>query len=202
MLIDPQQLPPRDMYRLMITCITPRPIAWVSTISPRGISNLAPFSFFNGVCARPPTVVFCPVNHRDGSKKDTLRNIEAVPEFVINVVSGASAEKMNQSSAELDYEVSEFEKVGVSAVPSTRIRPFRVAESPVQFECKLMQIVRVGEAALGGNLVIGEIVAIHVDEGVLDDAGRVDAVKLDTIGRMEGNWYCRSRERFELPRPG
>ncbi|HTL52079.1 MAG TPA: flavin reductase family protein [Planctomycetota bacterium] len=199
--LDPASVTPREVYRLMISCITPRPIAWVSTVSPRGIPNLAPFSFFNGVGANPPTVVFCPVNRRDGSRKDTLINIEATPEFVVNVVPYSLAGPMNESSAELPYEVSEFDSTGLTAEPAFKVKAPRVKEAPVHFECVLHQIVPVGEGALGANLVIGRIVWINVADRVLGADGQVDPQKLDTIGRMGGNLYSRTTERFELPRP-
>jgi len=202
MRIDPTAVHARDVYRVMISVITPRPIAWVSTISPRGIPNLAPFSFFNGVAANPPTVVFSPVNRRDGSKKDTVLNIEKTPEFVVNIVSFDQADPMNNSSAELPYEESEFAACKVTPIPSEKIRPPRVKESKVQMECVLHEIVRVGEGSLAANLVIGRIVLLHVDEAVLGSDGLPDPRKLDTIGRMGGEGYARTTDLFELPRPG
>src|SRR5579872_6511060 len=144
MLIEPDKSTPRDVYRVMISCITPRPIAWVSTISPKGIPNLAPFSFFNGVGANPPTVMFCPVNRRDGSKKDTLINIEATREFVVNMVPFSLARQMNDTSADLPYEVNEFETAGLVAAPALKVKPPRVNEAPIFLECVLHQIVNVG----------------------------------------------------------
>src|SRR5271154_330187 len=144
MTINTESTPSRDVYRHMIACITPRPIAWVSTISPGGVPNLAPFSFFNGVGANPPAVVFSPVNRRDGSRKDTVINIEANRQFVVNVVSEPMASRMNHTSAELPYEVNEFEVCGLTPLPSVRIQPPRVKEAPVQMECELFEIVRVG----------------------------------------------------------
>lgn len=202
MRIDPAAIPVRDMYRMMISVITPRPIAWVSTVSPRGIPNLAPFSFFNGVAANPPTVVFSPVNRRDGSKKDTILNIEQTPEFVVNVVSFGQAGPMNDTSAELPYEESEFEKCGLTPLPGEKVRPPRVKEAQVHLECVLHQIVHVGEGPLAANLVIGRIVLMHVDEAVLGADGLPDPRKLDTIGRMGGEAYARTTDLFELPRPG
>lgn len=202
MRIDPAAIPIRDMYRMMISVITPRPIAWVSTVSPRGIPNLAPFSFFNGVAANPPTVVFSPVNRRDGSKKDTILNIEQTPEFVVNVVSFGQAEPMNDTSAELPYEESEFEKCGLTPLPGEKVKPPRVKEAKVHLECVLHQIVHVGEGPLAANLVIGRIVLMHVDEAVLGADGLPDPQKLDTIGRMGGEAYARTTDLFELPRPG
>ncbi len=201
MKLDPSQQPPAAVYRLMIGVITPRPIAWVTTVSPAGITNLAPFSFFNGVAANPPTIVFSPVNRRDGSKKDTVRNIEANGEFVVNVVTYDSRALMNCTSEDLPYEVSEIERCGVPTLPSERVKPPRVAVSPVQMECVLHQIVNVGEGPLAANLVIGRILLMHVDDRVLDPDGRVDPRALDTIGRIGGDAYARTTDLFSLPRP-
>src|ERR1041385_7405832 len=140
MLLDFTQLAPRDAYAWMIGTILPRPIAWVSTIANDGRTNLAPFSFFQGVTSNPPTLMFVPVNTREGAKKDTVRNIEQVPEFVVNLVSFALAEKMNHTSAMLPYGESEFETFGIPPQPSERIRPPRVAAAPVAFECTLDRI--------------------------------------------------------------
>ena len=201
MLLDPRELPAREFYRHMVACITPRPIAWVSTISPRGVPNLAPFSFFNGVGANPPSVVFCPVNTRDGKKKDTLLNVEATRQFAVNIVSHPLAEQMNATSVELGYEVSEFEHAGLTAVPCERIAPPRVREASVCMECELHTIVNVGDGPLAGHAVIGRIILLHADDAVLDGQGQIDPDKLDTIGRMGGAVYTRTRDRFEMPRP-
>jgi flavin reductase (DIM6/NTAB) family NADH-FMN oxidoreductase RutF len=202
MLIDPQKMPSHEVYRHMTACITPRPIAWVSTISPNGVTNLAPFSFFNGVGANPPALMFSPVNRRDGSRKDTILNIEAVPEFVVNVVSAPLAEVMNATSAEFEPEISEFESCGIGSVPSVKVKPPRVKDAAVQFECALHQIVYVGDGPLSANVVIGRIVLIHVEDRVLDAAGQIDPDKLATIGRMGTSLYTRTRDRFAMERPG
>ena len=205
MKIDPTEISPRKIYRLMTFAITPRPIAWVGTVSAQGIANLAPFSFFNGVCANPPTVVFSVTNRRDGSMKDTLRNILAVPEFTISTVSFSEGEQMNATSAELPYEVSEFAACQVSEHPSERIRPPRVASAKLAMECVLHQLVPVGEGPLAGTLVIGRIVLVHLEDGAVDSHSAVpgdpDPQVLDTIGRMGGDGYCRTLDRFVLHRP-
>ncbi|HET6249208.1 MAG TPA: flavin reductase family protein [Tepidisphaeraceae bacterium] len=201
MTIDPATTPARDVYRHLVACITPRPIAWVSTISPGGITNLAPFSFFNGVGANPPAVVFSPVNRRDGSRKDTVINIEANRQFVVNIVSEATAERMNCTSAELPYEVSEFETCGLTPLASVRVKPPRVKEAAVQMECELIQIVPVGEGPLAANLVIGRIVMLHASDDVLDEQRQIDPQKLATIGRMGTDLYSRTRDRFAMKRP-
>jgi flavin reductase (DIM6/NTAB) family NADH-FMN oxidoreductase RutF len=200
MQLDPEALEVRDRYALLIGLIQPRPIAWVSTVSPEGTANLAPFSFFTGICANPMTVCFAPVNDRHGKKKDTLINVELTKQFVVNLATEANAEKMNQSSAAYPYGVSEFEKAGLTPLPSIVVKPPRVAESPAAYECELVQIVRLGEGPLSGNLIIGKVVQIHVDDNIYN-GGKVSHKELKTIGRMEGAWYARTQDAFELPRP-
>lgn len=200
MQLDPLSLEVRDRYLLMIGMIQPRPIAWVSTVSPGGTPNLAPFSFFTGICANPMTVCFAPVNDRHGRKKDTLLNIEATKQFVVNLATEANAEKMNQTSAPYPYGVSEFEKAGLTALASVKVKPPRVAESPAAYECELVQIVRLGEGPLAGNLIVGKVVMIHCDDR-LYNGGRIRHQDLKAIGRMEGAWYARTSDAFELPRP-
>src|SRR3954467_3250992 len=145
MILDFTALKPRDAYGWMISTILPRPIAWVSTISAEGKTNLAPFSYFQGVTANPPTLMFVPVNTREGAKKDTVRNIEEVPEFVVNLVPFALAESMNRTSASLPYGESEFDTFAIGSAPSERVRPPRVAAAPVAFECTLDRVVNIGE---------------------------------------------------------
>jgi flavin reductase (DIM6/NTAB) family NADH-FMN oxidoreductase RutF len=201
MKLDPVASGARDAYRLMVELITPRPIGWVSTISASGVENLAPFSFFNAVGANPPSLSFSVSNRRDGSVKDTIRNLEATGEFVVNVASYELREAVNASSLELAYEDSEFAHCGLTSVPSERVRPPRVGEAKAHFECVVHQIVRVGEGSLAANLVIGRIVFIDVAESVLDAQGHVDPGRLDTIGRMGGDGYARTTDRFDMSRP-
>ena len=201
MLLDFSKLPVREVYGWMTSVIAPRPIAWVSTMAADGRTNLAPFSFFQGVTSNPPTLMFVPVNNRDGQPKDTVRNIREVPEFVVNIVSYAVAEPMNASAASLPYGESEFEKFAIATTPSTRVRPPRVAAAPVAFECTLHQIVDIGEGPLAAHVVFGRIHLVHVSDTVLGADGRIDPAKLDLIGRMSGEWYCRTNERFALSRP-
>ena len=198
MQIDPENEPPSVVYSTMIRAITPRPIAWVSTISPRGITNLAPFSYFNGVCSQPAALMFSPVNRPDGSKKDTVRNIESNGQFVVNLVPFAVAEPMLKTADDFPYETSEFEWAGVTEKPSERVSPPGVAESPIQFECELIQIVPIGDGPLAANVIIGKILLITVSDRVLDAQGKLDPERLDTVGRMGGRSYCRTTERFEL----
>ena len=201
MFLDFTTLEPRHAYGWMAGLITPRPIAWVSTVSAEGRTNLAPFSFFNGVTASPPTLLFSAVNNRGGVKKDTVRNIEAVPEFVVNIVPHALAGPMNDCAALLPHGESEFEAFNIEAAPSAKVRPPRVAAVPAAFECVLHQIVPVGEGAGGASLVIGRIVALHVNDAVLGAGGGIDAGKLDAIGRLGGDDYVTTRERFTVKRP-
>lgn len=200
MIVDFQKLPPRESYPWLINAINPRPIAWVSTISADGRTNLAPFSFFMGICANPPTLMFTGANDRTGKKKDSVVNVEQVPEFVVNVVPYALREPMNLTSAPLPHGESEFEKFNIATASSTLVKPPRVAASPVSFECRLDRIVRIGEGPLAGNVVFGTVLCAHVSESVITD-GVLDPVKLDTIGRMGGNYYTRTTELFEIKRP-
>jgi flavin reductase (DIM6/NTAB) family NADH-FMN oxidoreductase RutF len=198
MQIDPETTSPNFVYSTMIRAITPRPIAWVSTVSPDGKTNLAPFSYFNGICSQPAALMFSPVNKPDGSKKDTVRNIESNGQFVVNMVPFALVEKMFQTSFEFEYESSEFDHAALTPEPSVRVKPPRVAESPVRFECETLQIVQVGEGPLAANVVIGRILLIDILDSVLDDRGKIDPAQLDTVGRMGGLGYCRTTERFDM----
>jgi len=190
-----------DVYHTLVEVVTPRPIAWVTSVDSGGRVNLAPFSFYNAFGANPPAVAFSPALRRDGSKKDTLRNVEATGEFVLNAAVEALAEQMNLSSKELPYGESEAAYAGLTLLPSVKVKPPRVAESPVHLECKLIQIVTVGQGPLAGNLIIGEILAIHIEERVLDDRGHVDPRKLQTIARLGGDYYARTSDLFEMKRP-
>lgn len=201
MVIDFTALSAREAYGWMAGTIIPRPIAWVSTISADGRTNLAPFSFFQGVTANPPTLMFVPVNDRTGAKKDTVRNIEQVPEFVVNLVSGALTEQMNQTATMLPYGESEFEQFGVASTASIHVRPPRVAAAPVAFECRLDRFVHIGEGPLAANVVFGRILTAHVADHVLGADGAPDVEKLDLIGRLSGNGYVRLTDRFEVQRP-
>jgi len=202
MLLDFSTLAPRSAYKWMVGTILPRPIAWVSTVDQDGRSNLAPFSFFQGVTANPPTLMFVPVNNRDGGKKDTVRNIELVPEFAVSLVSHALSEAMNKTSSQLPYGESEFEAFGIASAPSARIRPPRVAQAPVAFECALQQIVHIGTGPLAANVIFGRILTAYVRDDVLGPEGLPDPGKLDLVGRMGGDGYCTTRDAFFMERPG
>ena len=200
MQLDPHQLERKERYRLTIGAIVPRPIAFVSTANKEGTTNLAPFSFFSGVSSNPMTVLFCPANNPDGTDKDTLRNIEETGEFVINVVSIGFARQMAACSEGLDYGDSEFALTGLTPIPCTKVSAPRVKESKVSFECTKQQIIRLNPGAVaGGNIVIGEVVWIHVDDSILDDRKRIDPAKLRAVGRMGGLGYCTTGEYFEIP---
>lgn len=205
--VTPAELSHRALYNILISCVAPRPIAWVSTLSATGQPNLAPFSFFNCVSARPPLLAFSPAlrapqepTTAHGEPKDTLRNIRETKEFVISVVTFDLLEPMNLTSGEYGATVNEFELAKLTPVASISVRPPRVGESPVSFECKVYQILEFSRAPSGGALVIGEIVAIHMDDKHLKDDS-VDRNSLDLIGRMGGIQYTRTRDRIELPRP-
>ena len=201
--VRPEQLSYREWYRILISSVGPRPIAWVSTLSKEGQPNLAPFSFFNAFSGKPPMLGFSPGLRRSESGstlKDTLRNVRDTGEFVVNVVTFDLAEVMNLTSGEYDPSVNEFALAKLEMRASEIVKPPQVAASPVNFECKLDRIVEVGREAPSGSLVIGEIVSAHISETVMKE-GRLDPDTLDLVGRMGGNQYSRTTERFELERP-
>ncbi len=199
--IDVKKTPVVDVYHLLTGIVTPRPIAWVTTIDRQGVVNLAPFSFFNTFGANPPVVVFSPTLRRDGSKKDTLLNIETSGEFVVNASVASLAEKVNLSSKEIPTGQSEIDLTGLHTTPSQFVKPPRITESPAALECKVLQIVNVGQGPIAANLVIGEVLAIHIDDRVLDENKRVDPRKIQTIARLGGDYYCHTSDLFELKRP-
>ena len=205
---NPAERQPQEIYKLLTGIIVPRPVALVSTLSREGVPNLAPFSFFSGVGALPPTVLFCPAL-REGAaeageppvmQKDTLRNVEETGEFVINVVSDAIAAAANTTSAEVAFDVDEFTLSGLTPIPSEVVRPSRVAQSPAQMECKLLQVIYTAHVPRGGVIVLGEVVRFHVRESLFDEF-RIDPAGLDAVGRMAGNTWVRTRDRIELIRP-
>lgn len=205
MSIDPAGQAPRDLYKLMTGLIVPRPIALVSTMNDAGIANLAPFSFFCGVGSAPPTLLFCPAlragaTAEPAGQKDTLHNVETTGEFVVNVVSEAIASAANITAAEVPPEVDEFALAGLTPLPSQVVRPPRVAESPAQMECRLLQVIYTSRRPAGGVIVLGEIVRFHVRAELVENF-RVDPTGLDAVGRMAGNTWVRTRDRIELVRP-
>jgi flavin reductase (DIM6/NTAB) family NADH-FMN oxidoreductase RutF len=201
LIIDPQREQARDIYKLMVGIIVPRPIAFVSTVSADGIRNLAPFSFFTGISANPPVICFSPmIRGSDGGRKDTLHNIEATGEFVVNIVSEYFSAQMNVCSAEYPPEVDEFEMSRLTPVPSTVVTPPRVAESRAAMECRLIQVVDVSPKPLGGSIVLGEVVRFHVNDDLFDNF-KIDPDRLQAVGRMGGPTYTRTTDRFDLVRP-
>lgn len=201
MIIDPAEQSFKDNHKIMIGSIVPRPIAFVSTVSSEGMPNLAPFSYFNGVCSNPPTVMFAPGRRGyDGKTKDTLNNIRATKEFVINIVSESFVEKMVKCSTDFDPHVNEFEISGLTSAPSSKVKPSLVQESKVSFECHLNQIVEIGDGTAGsGFIVIGTVVLFHIDDDVYKN-GRIDLHALNPIGRLAGNSYTRITDTFESVR--
>lgn len=203
--LDPAALAPAERYKLLIGCIVPRPIAVVSSISPDGRLNVAPFSFFNGVGSDPMTLLFCPANKPDGSMKDTLRNAlepehGGTGEFVVNIATESFAPRMAAAAEPLPFGESEFDFAGLTALPSARVRPPRLGESPVSFECRTLRVIQLNPGVpAGGNIVIGQVVHIHADDGLLNERFHTDPAKLAAIGRMGGLGYCRTRDRFEMP---
>jgi flavin reductase (DIM6/NTAB) family NADH-FMN oxidoreductase RutF len=202
---DPDLLDSADRYKLMIGAIVPRPIAFVSTISTEGKLNLAPFSFFAGVGSNPMTLLFCPANKPDGTEKDTLRNCKPAEEggtgeFVVNIAPVGIAPQLVACAEGLAYGESEFEMVGLTPESSLRVRPPRVVECPISFECRTVQVIRTNPGAPGGgNIVIGQVVSVHAREGLVNARHHVDAGLLRAFGRMGGAEYCTTGERFELP---
>jgi len=202
---NPAELSQQDRYKLMIGAIVPRPIAFVSTCDAQGRANIAPFSFFAGVGSNPMTLLFCPANTPEGTEKDTLRNCKlaadgGLGEFVVNTVSAAYARQMAACAEPLAFGESEFAFAGLTTAASAVVRPPRLAEARVSFECRTLQVVRTNPGQPGGgNIVIGEVVHVHAGDGVVNERLHVDPAALDAIGRMGGMAYCTTRDRFEMP---
>ncbi len=200
--INPETAEPSEVYSLLVGCVVPRPIAFVSSLSLDGVPNLAPFSFFNAGGAHPPSLVFSPVTTGAGRDKDTLNNVRATREYVVHIAPWALREKMNQSSADYAPDVDEFVEAGFTKVASKKVKAWRAAECPVAMECKLFQIVEHGSGPLRANYVIGEVVYFHIDERLFVD-GRIDCSALDAIGRLGGPMYTHvtKESMFNLARP-
>jgi flavin reductase (DIM6/NTAB) family NADH-FMN oxidoreductase RutF len=200
--LDTAQTQWTEVYKRLVEAVVPRPIALVSTVDASGRPNLAPFSFFNVVSSNPPFLAFCPTRSgRTGEMKDTLKNIMATGEFVVAVVTEEMAEAVNAASAPLPHGESEFDHSGLTPVPSTRIAPARVAESPVNMECELVEIHSYGREGGAGNLVVGRILAVHLAKSVIDGEGRILPELLKAVGRMGGEDWVRTRDTFTLSRP-
>ena len=202
--LDPKELSIPELHGYLVGAIGPRPVAFASTIDAEGRPNLSPFSFFNVFGANPPLLIFSPARRgRDNTTKHSYHNVKAVPEVVINVVTYAMVQQTSLASTEYAEGVNEFVKAGLTPIPSDVVRPFRVKESPVQFECRVQQVIETGMGGGAGNLVLCEVVRIHVDEGLLDERGKIDQRRIDLVGRMGGNFYCRAHgdALFELAQP-
>ncbi|NVK65453.1 MAG: flavin reductase family protein [Flavobacteriales bacterium] len=202
--INPSEIPVPKLHHYLLGSVGPRPIAFASTVDEDGNDNLAPFSFFNVFSANPPIMVFSPARSgRTNQTKDTYNNVKKVPEVVINIVNYDIVQQMSLASSPFAPGVSEFEKAGFTALDSETIQPKRVAESPVQFECKVIEVKELGHEGGAGNLVICEVLRIHLKEEILDENGMVDQHKIDLVSRMGGNWYCRADEgsMFEITKP-
>ena len=201
--IDPKDVSSAKLQGYLQSAVGPRPIAFASTIDKNGVPNLSPFSFFNIFSANPPILIFSPARRvRDNSIKHTLINAEATREVVINVVNFDIVHQTSLSSSEYPDGVNEFVKAGFTAIPSLMVKPYRVAQSPVQFECKVNEIISLGTQGGAGNLVICEIVKMHISESVLDENGNIDPVKIDLVSRMGGSWYSRANQGlFQVAKP-
>jgi len=201
--IDPKAVSTAALHGYMLGAVTPRPIAFASTIDSAGNVNLSPFSFFNVFSANPPIMIFSPARRgRDNTTKHTYENVLQVKEVVINIVNYDIVQQMSLSSTEYGKGVNEFEKAGLTPLASQTIKPPRVAESPVQFECRVNEVISLGTEGGAGNLVICEVLKMHINEAVLDADGKIDSVKLDAVSRMGGNWYGRAKQgMFEVPKP-
>lgn len=200
---DPKEISVGKLHGLLLSAVAPRPIAFASTIDANGNSNLSPFSFFNVFSANPPIMIFSPARRvRDNTTKHTLKNVEVVNEVVINVVNYDLVHQMSLSSTEYPEGVNEFDKAGLTMLPSENVKPFRVAEAPVQFECKVNEVVKLGDEGGAGNLVICEVVKLHVSEEVLNDDETINQEKLDLVARAGGSYYSRANKGFfEIPKP-
>lgn len=204
MKVNPKDVSVGKLHGYLLGAVGPRPIAFASTIDLEGNPNLSPFSFFNVFSANPPILIFSPARRgRDNTTKHTYENVKLVKEVVINVVTHDIVEQMSLSSTEYAQGVNEFEKAGLTAVQSETIKPFRVKESPVQFECVVNEVIELGANGGAGNLIICEVKLIHINDDVLDENGIIDQQKIDLVARMGGNWYCRAHgdALFEVAKP-
>ena len=202
--IDPKEVSTAKLHAYMLSSVGPRPIALASTLSEKGIPNLAPFSFFNAFGSKPPTLIFSPSRRlTDATTKHTMENAKATGEVVVNVVTYEMIQQVSLASSEYPEEVNEFEKSGLTQLPSEKVKPFRVAESPVQFECKVNQLIEMGEEGGAANLIVCEILLMHISEAILDADQRIDQNLIDLVGRVGGPWYSRTNATsiFQLNKP-
>ena len=202
--IDPKEVTTSELHGYLLTAVSPRPIAFASTVDEEGRSNLAPFSFFNVFSANPPIAIFSPARRgRDNTTKHTLENVKKVREAVINVVTYDMVQQCSLASTDFPEGISEFEKTGLTPIDSDLIQPKRIKESPVQLECRVNDVVELGQNGGAGNLVICEVLRVHVSEDVLNAEGKIDPLKMDQVGRCGGNWYNRVNvaSMFEVEKP-
>ena len=200
---EPKDLTTVKLHSYLLSAIAPRPIAFASTLNKKGVPNLSPFSFFNVFSANPPILIFSPARRvRDNTIKHTLNNVETTKEVVINTVSYDMVQQMSLSSSEYPEDVNEFEKAGLTMLDSHNVRPFRVGESPIQMECKVNEIIKLGQEGGAGNLIICEVVKMHISEQILNDDKSINQEKLDLVARAGGNYYSRAKSGFfEIPKP-
>lgn len=204
MTIDPKEIPVGKMHSYLLGAVAPRPIAFASSIDKAGNVNLSPFSFFNCFGANPPILIFSPARRgRDNTTKHTYENVLEVPEVVINIVNYSMVQQASLASTEYPKGVNEFTKAGFTPVASSKVKPPRVGESPVSFECMVKQVIQTGDQGAAGNLVICEVVLMHVNDDILDGEGRIDPFKIDAVARLGADWYCRVQgdSIFKVPKP-
>lgn len=204
MTINPKEIPVGKMHSYLLGAVAPRPIAFASTVDKNGNVNLSPFSFFNCFGANPPILVFSPSRRgRDNTTKHTYENVLEVPEVVINIVNYNMVQQASLASTEYPKGVNEFIKAGFTEIPSVMVKPPRVGEAPVSFECKVLQVIKTGDQGAAGNLVICEVILVHLKDEILDAEGKIDPFKLDAVSRMGGDWYCRAQgaSLFKVPKP-
>ena len=202
--IDPISLETKELHKILLSSIAPRPIAFASTIDSNGNVNLSPFSYFNVFSSNPPILIFSPSRRvRDNTTKHTLENVMETKEVVINVVNFPIVEQMSKSSVEYEKGVNEFIETGLTQVKSLLVKPPRVLESPISFECKVQDIISLGESGGAGQLIIAKVVQIHIDKKFIDNKGDIDSEKLDLVARMGGDWYTRTTKEsmFKIPKP-
>ncbi|MDQ3073489.1 MAG: flavin reductase family protein [Bacteroidota bacterium] len=200
---DPESIPTKDLHAILLSTVAPRPIAWASTVDEKGNPNLAPFSFFNVFSSNPPVMIFSPaLRVRDNTGKHTLANVLDTGECVINICNYALRDQMAITSAEYEDGVNEFLKAGLTMAPSVKVRPPRVLEAPAQYECRVHDVIKLGDSGGAGNLIVCEVVYVHLNENVFGEDGKIDPVKVDNIARLGYNWYTRANASlFEMDNP-
>jgi flavin reductase (DIM6/NTAB) family NADH-FMN oxidoreductase RutF len=202
--LNPKDIATGKLHAYLLSAVAPRPIAFASTINQDGTPNLSPFSFYNVFSSNPPIAIFSPARRvRDNTTKHTLDNVKHTPQVVLNAVNYDIVQQMSLSSTEYPYGINEFEKAGLTPVASELVKPFRVKESPVQLECKVNEVIALGDQGGAGNLIVCEILLVHIKESILDELGRIDQHKIDLVGRLGGDWYSRNTGNalFEVPKP-